>query len=298
MRTMIFVCLATIIAAKTTAQDTTFYQNAEWSPDGRKIVTEAIKKSGNNISFESYIVNLATGAVERKIGAAVFPAWSPDGKYVAYSKRTGIKNGADIWMMNVATGDTQQLTNVPSGNSGVCFSPDGKRICFSSDRDGRNNLYVMGIDGSGLEKITVDTFRYYNPVWSPKTNEIVYYRERGDNKDKVFMMRLADKKEIKVTNDTLHDIYPGWMPGGKEIIYTFTDPSGSNTNGSQVAVVGVNGNNKRIIPGIAPAFFARVSADGKQIAFIRGRWPQNNIYIANMDGSNVQCMTCNLKKYK
>jgi len=295
MRTVIFICLTVLFAAKTLAQDTTFYQNAEWAPDGKKIVTQAIKKLGSNFAFESYIINLATGAVEKKITGALFPVWSRDGKYIAYSKRTGVKNNADIWMMNVTTGDTTQITNMQASTSGVSFSPNGKRICFSSNKDGRNNVYIMAIDGSGLEKITADTFRYFNPVWNPKTNEIVYYRERGDNKDKIFMISLADKKETKVTNDTLHDIYPGWMPDGKHIVYSFSNPTGPNANGSQLAIIDANGDNKRVLPDALSAFFARVSANGKQIALIKGRWPQNSIYIANMDGSNQQCVTCNLK---
>jgi TolB protein len=281
-----------MLAITAAAQDTAFYQNAEWAPDGKKIAAEVIIRSGKNFSFNSYIIDIATGGVEKKIANTVFPRWSPDGKYIAYSKMTGIKFNSDVWMMNVATGDTIQVTNVPSRNIGVSFSPDGKRICFSSDRGGNLNLYVTGIDGSNLQKITTDTFKYYNAVWSPKGDDIVYYRERGDNRDKVFMLNIKDGKEIKVTNDTLHDIYPGWLPNGKTIIYTFANPAVNNGDVRQIAVIDANGNNKHVIPGSAGAFFARVSADGKKIAFTKGVWPQDNIYIANIDGSNMQCVTC------
>ncbi len=165
MKTIIFILACLVVTIKTVAQDSTFYQNVEWSPDGKKLCTETMTREGNGINFQSYIINLDGNVIERKIANTVFPSWSPDGKHVAYSKITGIKNGSDIWMMNVATGDTAQLTNVPSRNTGVSFSPDGKKICFSSDRDGRPNVYAMNINGNGLEKITTDTFRYLNPVW-------------------------------------------------------------------------------------------------------------------------------------
>ncbi len=293
MRTITLLCVCLVVAAKTIAQDSVFYQNVEWSPNGRKIVTETIKKITNGILFNSYIIDVSTGTVERKIANTVFPAWSRDGKYIAYSKMTGVKNGSDIWMMNITTGDTTQVTSVPSRNTGVSFSPDGKRVCFSSDREGNLNLYISGTDGTGLQKITTDTFKYYNAVWSPKKDEIVYFRERGDGRDKVFMLSLADKKEVKVTNDTLHNVYPSWLPNGKDITYAFSNPI-LNDDIRQIAIIGVNGSNKRIVPAIAGAFFARISADGKKIAFTKGKWPQSNIFIANIDGSNVQCLTCNV----
>ena len=293
MRTITFVCFCLVIAVKTIAQDSIFYQNVEWSPNGGKIVTETIKKTTTGILFNSYIIDVNTGAVERKIANTVFPVWSRDGKYIAYSKMTGVKNGSHIWMMNITTGDTTQITDTPSRNTGVSFSPDGKRVCFSSDREGRLNLYVSGTDGTGLQKITTDTFKYYNAVWSPKKDEIVYFRERGDGRDKVFVINLADKKEVKVTDDTLHNVYPSWMPNSREIMYSFSNPA-MDGDTRQVAIINTNGGDKHIIPNTTGVFFARVSADGKKIAFTKGAWPQSNIYIVNIDGSNAQCLTCSV----
>jgi len=99
--------------------------------------------------------------------------------------------------MNVKTGDSIQLTNVPSRNTGVTFSPDGKKICFSSDRNGGLNLFVMNLNGDSLQQLTSDTVKYYNPVWSPATDEIVYFRERGDGRDKIYMIKLSDRKKYR-----------------------------------------------------------------------------------------------------
>lgn len=282
-----------LVNANCFAQDSIFCQNAEWSPDGKKICTQVIRRSGSNFPHEGYIINLDEKVIERKISGASFPVWSPDGKFVAYSKENNSMHGADIWLMNVVTGDTIRLTNDTLRNSGPGFSPDGKKICFSSNRDGGWHIYIMNADGSNIEKITFDTVRYFNPAWSPEGDKIVYYRERGDRRDKVYVLNLADKKEIKVTDDTLHNTYPGWLPGGKTIVYTCSDLFSKDHAASQIAFIDADGHNKRTVTDVT-GFFSRVSPDREKIAIIKGGWPVSNVYITNIDGSDPVCITCNL----
>src|SRR5258706_6440207 len=97
---------------------------------------QVIRSSGSNFSHDGYIINLDEKMIERKIPGASFPVWSPDGKFVAYTKENNSMHGSDIWLMFVVTGDTIRLTNDTSRNSGLGFSPDSKKICFSSNRDG------------------------------------------------------------------------------------------------------------------------------------------------------------------
>ena len=276
------------------AQDSVFYQNAEWSPDGKKICVQAIMRSGSDIHSDGYIIDLAHNSIERKIPGAFFPSWSRDGKFVAYSKRNSSSRGSDIWLMNSATGDTIRLTHDTARTSGVSFSPDGKRMCFSSDKGGGQNLYVMNSDGSHVERITFDTARYFNPVWSPKGDMIVYYRELGDRRDKVYALNLKDRKEKKVTDDTLHNTFPGWLPDGYTISYTMSDLFSKEHVPSQVALIDADGHNMHIIKNTAGYFCSRVSPDGKKIAAIKGHWPASDVYIANIDGSDPVCVTCNL----
>jgi len=274
------------------AQDSVFYQNVEWSPDGKKICSEAILKKGNSISYSGFILNLKNNSIEKKIADATFPAWSHDGKWIGFSK---VKNRlSDIWLVNLKSGDSLQLTETHSRNTGLSFSPDSKKICFSSDRNGRLNLYIMKINGSDLEQITFDTVKYFNPVWNPKKNEIVYFREKGDGRDKIYKLNLSGKKEIKITDDSLHNYYPGWFPDGKRIIYTTINPGDSGSY-KQTAQIGYNEVNRKLIPNTKDRGFSRVSPKGEKIAFIQGNFPVNQIYISNIDGTNKKCITCSLK---
>ena len=83
----LFTCLLLVCVHDAFAQDSMFYQNVEWSPDGKKVCTEAIRNLGNQFPSDAYIINLAEKKIETKIPGAFFPTWSHDGKFVAYSKK-------------------------------------------------------------------------------------------------------------------------------------------------------------------------------------------------------------------
>jgi len=276
------------------AQDSLFYQNVEWSPDGSRLCTQGTRKSASNFSPNSYIINITEGKIERKIEGATFPVWSPDGRFIAYTRQNNTPHGADIWLLNVASGLSQMIHGDTSRTAGLTFSPDGKKICFSSARDPKRNLYLVNTDGTGIERITFDAVAYFNPVWSPKGDKVLYYRERGDSRDKVCAMDIRTKTEVKLTDDTLHNYYPCWFPSGKAICYTSSDPHGRTPDSRQIVFFDLDKMQGHYIAGLEGAFFAKVSSDGQKIAFVKGPWPHSDIFISAIDGKNAKCITCRL----
>ena len=69
--------------------------------------------------------------------------------------------------MNVDGSEQKRLTNNPSGDLFPCWSPDGKKIAFDSNRDGNGEIYVMNADGSEPRNLTNNSARDSFPSWSP-----------------------------------------------------------------------------------------------------------------------------------
>src|SRR5262245_35728191 len=62
--------------------------------------------------------------------------------------------GWDLYITDLQTRQTRRLTDHPALDYNAAFSPDGKRIAFVSQRDGNMELYTVGLDGTGLKRLT------------------------------------------------------------------------------------------------------------------------------------------------
>jgi Tol biopolymer transport system component len=94
-------------------------------------------------------------------GSPQWPAWSPDGKWIAvqvgrYSQKEPASNTAHVWLVDASTGNAKKLAahGRPYLDETPAFFPDGKRIAFQSDRSGRMEIWVMNVDGSDARQIT------------------------------------------------------------------------------------------------------------------------------------------------
>jgi Tol biopolymer transport system component len=75
------------------------------------------------------------------------------------------------------------LTRSPGIDIHPCYSPDGKRIAFTSNRDGKYEIYVMKADGSDVRRVTTDTEHNKFPCWHPDGKQLVFVGERKGRHD-------------------------------------------------------------------------------------------------------------------
>ena len=116
------------------------------------------------------------------------PSWSPDGRSIAFfSKRD---DNEDIYVMDASGDNLRNLTNHIGDNNDPSWSPDGRSIAFFSLRDsdpaieGINpEIYVMDADGDNVRRLTSHNAWDFAPSWSPDSRFVVFYSNRGDNRD-------------------------------------------------------------------------------------------------------------------
>lgn len=112
-----------------------------YARDGR--IAFASNRSGN---FELYVVdpNGKLGQLTRDRDMELSPAWSPDGRRLAFT-RVGADGNADIWVLTVSTKRLTRLSFDPADDSDPSFSPDGGRIAFVSDRGTGPAIWTMPV---------------------------------------------------------------------------------------------------------------------------------------------------------
>ena len=113
------------------------------------------------ITFEDYIA----------LKAVSDPQLSPDGKWVAYTVSTPSlqdnRNVSRVWVAEVATGKTRQVTNGPGSDRQPRWSPDGKTLAFISTREGGAQVWVMPIAGGDARKVSSLADGAGDPLWLP-----------------------------------------------------------------------------------------------------------------------------------
>lgn len=123
-----------------------------------------------------YALNVDTGSVQElyNLGSlrASDIAWSPDGTQIAFSAWE--KNNAEIYILNLSTGNSRRVTFHEASDTQPSWSPDGKKLAFVSNRDGEDQIYVMDLESGQSWRITNMSGAKVSPSFSPDGSRIVF----------------------------------------------------------------------------------------------------------------------------
>ncbi len=125
-----------------------------WNPRTSREIAFISDRSGTP---QIYIMDAEGSNVRRVLtqgGNADSPAWSPDGRYLAFAWRPPGASRFNIYLMDIASQQIIELTQNAGNNEGPAWSPDGRHIAFQSDRSGQNQIYLMHVDGTGVRPVT------------------------------------------------------------------------------------------------------------------------------------------------
>ncbi|MBI3693954.1 MAG: PQQ-binding-like beta-propeller repeat protein [Acidobacteria bacterium] len=155
-----------------------------------------------------------SGRILGRLGAEqqsiFFPEISPDGRFIAVSARDGEVNDRDIWIHDAAAGTKRRAAGAKGNDNFPIWSPDGKRIAFTSSRSGNYDLYVKSIDPEGPETAMVATEQPEFPRhWSPDGRGITFTRA-GTAARGLFLVSVEDRKVTDVLVKP-----PAWYDGAR-----------------------------------------------------------------------------------
>ncbi len=126
------------------------------------------------------------------------PAWSPDGKSVAYVSFETTRPA--IFIQNLATGQRTQVTNFQGLNGAPAWSPDGKKLALVLSKDGNPEIYILDIATKNFTRLTdhfgIDT----EPAWSIDGKAVMFTSNRG-GKPQIYQITLSSGRIERLTFD-------------------------------------------------------------------------------------------------
>jgi Tol biopolymer transport system component/imidazolonepropionase-like amidohydrolase len=205
---------------------------------------------------------------------------SPDGQNIVFDLL------GDIYIMPITGGSANLLAGGPAYEVQPRFSPDGKKISFTSDRDGCDNIWTMDIDGKNLQQITKEKERQTNnAVWSPDGNYLIarkhYRNTRSLGAGEMWMYHIGGGDGVQLTkrrNWEQDAGEPCLSPDGRYLYYSedVSPGGGFQYNKDPNGVIYViqrldlqTGKTEQYINSQGGAVRPQVSPDGKSIAFVK-----------------------------
>lgn len=239
-----------------------------------------------------------------------------------------VSNNDNIFALN-HKGTLRQITDHPRKDSSPSMSPDGKKIVFTSEREGWWKIWVMNSDGSDISQLTHASSAEYAPAWSPDSQKIAFVSGRRGG-TQIFVMTKDGQNLTQLTSSGKHAM-PHWAIDDK--IYYSKEVSGTyqiwqmKSDGSNQQQLTQSGGDK-LMPQLSPDrsrilyygnqdgnmeiyvmelstkkmlrlthhplmdIRARWSKDGRWIVFERGnKGNDQQIFIMNADGTNQKQLT-------
>ena len=146
----------------------------------------------------------------------ISPAWSPDGKRLAY---VSFESGKPVvYIQTLATGQRFPIANFKGNNSAPAWSPSGGQMAIVLSRDSISQIYTINPDGSGLRRVMRSPLIDTEPQYTPDGGSLVFTSDRGGS-PQIYKVAIGGGEAQRVTFNGSYNVSPHMSPDANSLVY-------------------------------------------------------------------------------
>ena len=280
-----------------------------WAPDGRRVAFARAAKDGYKLEVgdvlgtyqdteaDIWVRDFERGEERQLVRKAVNPAFSPDGRQLAFHASWG--ESRRLWIADSGGRNPQQLTTDSTESvehASPQWSPDGKRIAFRRVQKNKSDIMVVDVASKATAWLTDDNILDLDPAWAPSGRAVYFSSSRGGGLNiwRVPMTKdgAPDGVPQQVTTGAGDDREVSVSPDGRHLAFTVlgvnsdvwrlpVDPVTGRATGAPQTLVATTRVESR----------ASWAPDGRQIAFNSDRLGDMNIWLRSLDDGSERQLT-------
>ncbi|WP_460036050.1 Tol-Pal system beta propeller repeat protein TolB [Methylothermus subterraneus] len=207
------------------------------------------------------------------------PAWSPDGKKLAYVSFEARRPA--IYIQTLSTGARDQVAQFPGINGAPSWSPDGSKLALTLSKDGNPEIYVLDLASRQLRRLTESAAIDTEPAWSPDGRSIAFTSDRGGS-PQVYLMPASGGAPRRLTFQGNYNARPVFSKDGSRLAFVH------GGSGYKIAVLDLKSKAMNVLTSgpldESPSF----APNGRMLLYATGGEGRRQLAVVSIDGQVQQ----------
>lgn len=213
----------------------------------------------------------------------ISPAWSPDGKRLAY---VSFESGKPVvYMQTLSTGQRVPIANFKGNNSAPAWAPNGQQLAIVLSRDSISQIYTINADGSGLRRVMRSPLIDTEPQYTPDGGSLIFTSDRGGSPH-IYRVPVSGGDAQRITFNGNYNISPAISPDGNNLVYV------TRRNGAfRIAIQNMGSGAEQLLTAGPDDESPSFAPNGMQILYSSVQGGRSVLAVTSVDGRVRQTLS-------